>query len=439
MGGNPERARGAPFLRLFPLALALVACVTGARASDLPDPRRDGLWIHRPITAIVVAGLSGTNPVVVRRELDSAEGAPLSWSDVDRDRARLLDLGLFAEVSVRVRRDPTGAGPVLIFVCRERPHVLAYPILEYDPEEGWGYGAYLSHQNFRGRAERLSIFGTWGQRKAASVGYGVPWIFGQRIGVGANAFYREVDKPTERIHDRRRGFGLAFAPAVSYELRTSFFGGAEEVRTSPLEPGDPPGERRDHRWGGAVVQLDTRDSRYRPLHGGLWRLGLTEHGGPIGGTEDLFRVNVDVLRVWATGASSALTAATRFLWSDGPVPSYLRINLGGIDTLRGHAQGAYGGENRWIGWVEQRIPLLATRRFSLLGGRYLFDYTIDATVFADAGSVWDGGELERGEARARFGGGVGLRIVLPLLQALRFDLATDGRSVRAYGAGGLRL
>lgn len=404
-----------------------------------PDPWTDGLWIHRPIAAIEAEGLRDTRPLVVLRELQSKVGQPLDWDRVERDRLRLLDLALFAEVTPRVRRDPASGGPILVYHIRERPHLLAYPILQYDPEEGWSYGAYLSHQNFRGRAERVAVLGTLGDRKSFSIGYSVPWVFERRVGIGGSAFYREVEKPTEEIRDLRRGFGFSVAPALSYELRTAVSGGVEEVRTSPLEPGGPPRETRDHRWAGIVAQLDTRDTRFRSLEGGLWRLSVTEHGGPLGGTEDLFRVNADALRVWSTGGGTALTTATRILWSEGPVPSYLRVNLGGIDTLRGHRQGAYGGESRWIGWIEERIPVLRTRRISLWKDRYVFDYTVDATAFFDAGSVWDANELVEGSARARFGGGVGVRIVLPLLQALRFDVATDGQTVRVYGAGGLRL
>lgn len=417
----------------------LVSIVSTARGRELPDPWVDGLWIHRPLSSVEVVGLRDTRPFVVLRELRTKPGEPLRWDLVERDRLRLLDLALFAEVAPRVRRDPESGRPVLVYFIRERPHVLAYPILQYDPDEGWSYGAYLSHQNFRGRAERAAVLGTLGDRKSFSIGYSVPWFFDRRIGVGGNAFYRDVEKPTEEIRDRRRGFGLAVAPALSYELRTSFSGGIEEVRTSPLHPGGPPRETRDHRWAGIVAQLDTRDTRFRSLEGSLWRVGATEHGGPLGGTEDLLRLNADVLRVWPTGGGTALTTATRILWSEGPVPSYLRVNLGGIDTLRGHRQGAYGGESRWIAWVEERIPVLPTRRISLWKGRHVFDYTVDATAFVDAGSVWEGNDLVEGRARARFGGGVGLRIVLPLLQALRFDVATDGRAVRAYGAGGLRL
>jgi outer membrane protein assembly factor BamA len=433
-------ARLASVVRSVPWLLGLLgASASSSLGRDLPDPRADGLWIHRPLARVEVAGIRETRPFVVLRELQTRPGEPIRWDRVERDRLRLLDLALFAEVAPSVRRDPESGRPVLVFAIRERPHVLAYPILQYDPDEGWSYGAYLSHQNFRGRAERAAVLGTLGDRRSFSVGYSVPWILGRRIGVGGNAFYRDVKKPTEEIRDQRRGFGLSVAPALSYELRTSFSGGAEEVRTSPLHPDGPARETRDHRWAGIVAQLDTRDTRFRSLEGGLWRAGVTGHGGVLGGTEDLMRVNADVLRVVPTGAGTALTAASRILWSEGPVPSYLRVNLGGIDTLRGHPQGAYGGESRWIGWIEERIPVLPTRRISLWKDRYVFDYTVDATAFVDAGSVWDGDDLIDGRARARFGCGVGLRIVLPLLQALRFDVATDGRAVRAYGAGGLRL
>ncbi len=151
------------------------------------------------------------------------------------------------------------------------------------------------------------------------------------------------------------------------------------------------------------------------------------------------RYALDALLVFPTGGESAFTAGTRAAWSRGAVPRYLRMTLGGVNTLRGHAQGEYGGESRWLGWLEQRFPLLPKRTREVWKGRYTVDFTVDWAVFADAGSIWDGDALQDGQAVARFGGGAGLRIVAPLVRLIRLDVATDGRRVRVYATGGVRL
>lgn len=397
------------------------------------------LWVDRPLLRVDMEGLRATRRHVLERELRFAPGERVDWQKVEADRVRLLDLGLFAEVTVAPRHDASSGRPVLIYHVEERPHVLALPIVEHDPEEGWSYGFTASHQNARGRAERAGVSAVLGDRRAVSIGYFVPWIFGRRLGVGGSAFYRNVDKRTERIEDRRHGFSLVVEPAANYETRSLLFGGAEEVRTEPLDASDPLAplpEREDHRWFGAQISLDTREYRVRARQGIVTRGGVTRHGGPLGGDTDLWRWNGDLLATVPTGGQSAFTAATRVLWTEGKVPRYLRVNLGGIDTLRGYAQGEFGGESRWIGWLEERLPVLPKRSFGFFRGRRL-DLTVDAVLFVDAGTVWEGSQLR--ESEAKLGGGAGLRFLVPFVQALRVDVATDGEVVRVYAAGGARL
>lgn len=431
------------------LLLAILLGVTGlsrgaADASGSPPPADDPstLWVDRPLARVEIVGLRKTRPHVVRREITQGAGDTLRWKRVERDRRRLLDLGLFADISVSAHRDSTLGRPVLTYRLSERPTFLALPILEYDPEDRFSYGAYVFEQNFRGRGEHVGLSGRLGGRKGVAVGYAVPWILGHRIGAGFQLFSTEGKKRTEGIYETSRGFGLQISPSASYATRLGVSAGVEDTRTRPLHPDDPdhpPRERDEHRWLGVGVSADTRDYRFEPTGGFVLAAGATQNGGPIGGTTDFRRYHLDALRVFGTGGRSALTVGTRMLWSDGPVPRFLRINLGGINTLRGHPQGELGGESRWIGWIEQRVPVLAKHTFSVLGGRYRVDYTVDAAAFFDAGTIWEKDELLEGKARARWGGGVGLRLIVPLAQIVRFDAATDGKEIRFYGAAGMRL
>lgn len=422
------------------LILPLLAAVIVPGALLCPVRAVAQLWVDRPVGSIEVVGLRRTRPEVVLRELRVQVGAPLDWATARSDELRLLDTGLFADVRVEVRRDARMDRPALSIRVEERPAFALLPILEYDPEDGWSYGAYLADRNVRGRAERLSASAVWGDRRGAALGYARPWIFGRRLGLAASVFLSDQEKPTERIRERSSGVAWSVSPALDYTSRVSLFGGVEDTRTRPsaqdeLHP--PPREREDHRWLGLQHSRDTRDYRVRAREGTLLRANATLHGGVLGGDADFVRYGLDALVVLPTPLRGAATLASRASFSDGPVPTYLRQTLGGVNTLRGHPQGQYGGESRWFAWVEERVPLLDRRTVHALGRT--LDYALDLAAFIDAGAIWDGDALRNGEVRALWGGGVGLRAVVPWVDLVRFDVATDGERVEVYAVGGLRL
>ncbi len=428
----------APSLAAPSLAAPSLAAPTLVAPS--PTDPSVSLWVDRPIAAIEVTGLVKTQSIVVRRELRIAVGDVVKWSRVEADRLRLLDLGLFAEVRTELRRDRELNRPVLTFEIAERPSWVFLPRVDYDPEDGFTYGLYYSERNFRGRRERISVSGRLGGRTGAGVSYGVPWIAGRRIGAGIGLFVSERDKKTERVRESRSGVSLSLSKSFGYERSTAIYGGVEEAKTDPLDPNEknpPPREREDHRWTGVGFSHDDRDYRVRALRGRHLGLSVTQHGGPLGGDSDMVRYGINYLQVVGTGGGTALTLGTRALLSDGPVPTYLRQNLGGINTLRGYDQGEFGGESRWIAWVEERIPLLR-KRTTRIWGKTL-DFAVDFTVFGDMGSIWEGNELLEGHAKSRWGGGGGLRLIMPWVDVFRIEVATNGENVIAYAASGVRL
>jgi hypothetical protein len=133
------------------IPLPAVFGAPAARASSVPTPGpfpavspqfpsrvagESGLWIDRPLAAVEIRGLQRTRPLVVLREVSVHVGEPLDWSRLERDRLRLLDLGLFAGVDLVPRRDRALDRPALEIRVRERPGFVALPTLSW--EEGQG-------------------------------------------------------------------------------------------------------------------------------------------------------------------------------------------------------------------------------------------------------------------------------------------------------------
>jgi outer membrane protein assembly factor BamA len=425
--------------RFLALTLAAAACAAGSLAAAAP------FWIDRPLLRIETTGLRRTRALVVEREISSRPGERVDWTRLEHDRLRILDTGLFAEVDLRARRDPATDRPILRIDVRERPHLLAYPVLQYDLEDGWSLGAFAATRNLQGlnRTARLLLLG--GGRREASVSLGTPWLAGRRLPASARVFVSRTRNRSEEMIETRRGVSLAVTPTRGPELGFPVGGGSEEVRIRPdadvKDPRSDPVVPRtdDHRWVSAGAVYDSRGYRVRPEHGWVVSAALAQHGGILGGDGALARLGLDLLGVFPTGRGTALTAASRLAWSSGRVPRYLRLSLGGGETLRGHDWGAYRGESRWFGWIEERIPLVPKRSFGVLKGRYTIDLALDGALFADAGAVWEGRELEEGRTRARFGAGAGLRLYGPFFEVFNLDAATDGHTVRFYGWAGIRI
>ncbi|MEZ4648777.1 MAG: BamA/TamA family outer membrane protein [Candidatus Eisenbacteria bacterium] len=424
---------------LFLLALG-PGRLSAQTTPSLSDSSRVRLWVDRPLEAVEVVGLDRTRDFVVRRELRAESGSPVKWSEVESDRLRLLDTGLFADVRTEVRRDSAEGRPVLTYALEERFALALLPRLDYDPEEGWSYGLYFTDRNFRGRAERLSARGAWGQKRIAAVGYGIPWVAGRRLGLGLSLFISDSEKSREEIRQRKYGVAWSVSPARDYARRASLFGGQEQARTRPIDASDPeapPRESEDHRWLGLQLSLDTREYRVQARGGQVVRVAATQHGGFLGGDAEFVRYNLDGLLVLPTPGNTSFAVASRASLSDGHVPTYLRQSLGGVNTLRGYEQSEFGGESRWIGWAELRVPVLAKRTFRAYGR--IFDVAADLTAFTDVGSIWDGDALMRGEVEALWGGGVGLALFVPWVDIARIEVGTDGDRVQVYAVSGLRL
>jgi outer membrane protein assembly factor BamA len=420
-------------LAVLPLLLGSSPAAAEAGADSLH-------WLDRPIARVEILGLRRTRPAVVRRELSCVEGDRLDWAKLEWDRLRLLDLDLFARLEISAQRDSILERPVLRVIAQERPTGFLLPNLEYDEEDGLTYGAFGAELNLGGRGWRAGFSGGWGGRRYVSVSAGAPWIAGRRLAATA-AFTRSRERNRgEAQREDRLGASLTLAPTRGPRWSFPMSLGGEEVRAVPDPPDTARGARTDdHRWVGAGVRRDTRGSPARAVRGSLASLRAWGHGGILGGSTSFVRYECDLLRLFPTGERSALTLAARWTGSHGPVPPFLRLGLGGPSSLRGHEPGEHRGTSRWIAWTEERFPLLARREFALPSGRHVFDVTVDGAVFLDAGSVWERDQLRRGRARVRWGGGGGLRVLLPFVSILQCDAATDGRRVLVQVLTGLRM
>jgi outer membrane translocation and assembly module TamA len=106
------------------------------------------------------------------------------------------------------------------------------------------------------------------------------------------------------------------------------------------------------------------------------------------------------------------------------IASWQLFGLGGTNTVRGWEYASLVGKNQLIGTLEYSYMLLKPRLVRLpFGLRYRGGLQI--CVFGDIGTVWnEAGEFDLSEFLG--GWGVGLRLLVPIVGVVRFDVAWGG-------------
>lgn len=441
--GAASAALAAVTLGSAPAAFAEVTPV--AAPATFAGSEAQGLWIDRPLLAVEVQGLRRTRPQTVLRELSIYRGQQIDWVRLERDRLRLLDLGLFASVAFVPRRDPGLDRPVLEIHVRERPDLLVLPNISWEEGQGFTYGASATRWNLGGMARTVWTAAGTGARRYAQAGYATRWAFGRRLGFSAQGGWRQSRNLSQGSIERRTEIGAGIVPARGPHLSFPFGAGWARVRSRP-DPHPAPGfagvatlRRDDHRWVQGGARFDTRDYRARPRRGEVLAVGAVANGGLLGGSVAMERYGLDAMLVRRTGPA-VLTVASRTVVSRGGVPSFLRLDLGGPSDLRGYPPGLFEGDNRWSGWVEERFPLLPRWEITLPRPfSTTFDLTVDGAIFVDAGAIGSRGAWAHGRVRGHGGAGAGLRLVVPFAGLLSLDLATDGSGIEAHVLSGPRF
>jgi outer membrane protein insertion porin family len=410
-GAAARRGRAAATLALALLAGPAQAQTDVAAFAPFEDTR---------VTALVIEGNSTTREFVITRELATKVGEPFLLATLQADLQRLENLGLFAETTVEPSADAEGVR--LLLRVHEMPPLLVYPSFIYTEENGFSYGGGLSAMNLTGRGINLSArayFGGSTQRWARLVH---PWIAGNHLSF--EFFGGERDRA-----DVLNGFeedSWEFTPKIGtwfgrhgrLQGSLSLFRMRSDVDGKTL---DPDNEDQLVRVGGSIG-WDTRDSWRQPRHGWKNELELVRSGGA--GT--FWTMNLDLRRYQPTGPRRYLLLSALWTRQTGTVgedvPVYMTYYLGGANSIRGYAIEELGpklnGQNQLLTTAEHSFNLLPLGRRDFF--KWSFSLGLDLAVFADAGIAWSlSEELEWN--RIRGGGGVGLRLLVPGSEQVRFD------------------
>ncbi len=419
-------------MTIIPAAVCALAAAgagtagAGACAADAEETNRDSLVLAqnalygRPVKEIAIAGAKHTKEYVIRRELVSRIGEPYLEANAALDVERLTRLGIFSSVEVFGKASDDGV--MLTVGVVETFRFLPVVSVSISDENGVSAGGGLKMLNLGGHATYLSAVARFGGANSIQLTLENPWVTGNHLSY--HTHYNHLERKN-KIFGFYEVSDEAYAEIQSYVRRNGRLGGRIMFETVHS---DVPGKTltaddRDNVASlGAYAIYDTRDEWNNPNTGWLSELAVWQSGA-FGTDSDFLRLVVDLRRYNSLGGRSTLGVFSMATLTTGTVgrdiADWQQFGIGGVNTIRGCDLGGVIGKNQFINTLEFRYTLLPQQGISVFGIDLPFG--LQGTVFGDFGSAWS--EKEEFMDGFILGYGVGLRLILPYIDAARLEVA----------------
>ncbi|HLJ54694.1 MAG TPA: BamA/TamA family outer membrane protein, partial [Chthonomonadaceae bacterium] len=437
------------------------------------DPNNPGVLLLPILVTrvddIVISKKHKTRDYVILRELKTKKGDYFNRKTFyEKDRAKLINLDLFDDVTFSEATVGTGTGRVklTINVVEKRTGSISAGVGYSNRQQLIGR-AEVSETNFQGRGEGVSLLWETGgvaSRNSVELTYTRPWLDKHQTSLQVNLFDKTVYRFSNSLqsadnsllstnaghyNEQRRGGAITVSRPLRDTLRLALTGRVENVHTDPLSLSgvnaeivqDGPIESV-----GASLLRDTRDLILDPVAGGYQSLSIqaghatlnsitNANGFPVsqavtgsvnfskGQFEWRQYFSLQGRRKHLTDEKSAI--AVRFLagGAAGTLPFFEQFFVGGAESLRGYREDRFWGKYMFLGSIELRQPL--ARR-------------LKGVVFADVGDAWGGpysnvslqGFQQTG-FQPRASVGLGIRVGTPL-GPIRLDYGIGSEGGRAH-------
>ncbi len=404
----------------------------------IPPSLPEGLLYGEILREIRVEGNKYTREWIILKAVKSQIGHPYTPENAEKDVLWILRLGAFT--SVTLATEPVDDGIALIVTVMEGTPYIPSLSIRLSQENGIEIGPAISSSNLLGTAARMSAYARWGGATNYGIRYADPplpgrsWIYGYRF----QYFHRDRVNELMDFNETTDEIFLEFLQSTTEETRLGI-----RFRYMALKSdidGMTLGEDNfDHVPSlGLFVQNDSRNSIY-PTDG--WYMDLSAaKWGVFGGDADYWRLDLDVrtyMPMPVLGDRHSITLSSYASLTSGElgetIPPWAEYNVGGTNSVRGWSLGSRQGQHQWLNTAEYWFRLMDQKRFKFWFIKWRMGMQIG--VFGDLGTAWsDPSDLETNMIG---GGGVGLRLTLPVITMFRMDLAygEDSFGVRFFVGG----
>ena len=317
-------------LPLLFLLFSLTLMASG-QAFKIDPVRKDSQMLAHPeniVQSVQFIGNKLTKNFIVFRELDFLPGDTIENEEfirrLEQSKKNILNTSLFNFARIDLAYSDSNKVHVYVHLV-ERWYLFPVPIFEIDDNNfntWWkdkdfsriNYGMHVSHNNVRGRKERLSATAKFGFTERLRISYSIPYIDKKRrSGIGVGVSYNRLDQIVYNTFNNKRlqykheeGDAIRnFSAGMTYRYRKKIFDShavgleydynniVDTVRQlNPEYLGDNL-RRTDYFSLFYNFTSDRRDSRNYPLVGSFFNLNVKKFGlGFTGSPVDLLNVQM---------------------------------------------------------------------------------------------------------------------------------------------------
>lgn len=341
---------------------------------------------HSHLEKIAVYGNTRTKSGVILRELQVRTGKSFTETDLKKDRSWLLRLDFLKRIEFQQRPGHKSDQQMLMLVVQEEDPWFFTPILETSHPFGWIGGLKWTVPNFRGRRERIQLLLELGGINRGLCSWSNPWFAGKlrlftEICFQHRRFkyaYPDVKTP---FHEKETSFSWTIGRSFARIFKTGFRNLYQQVWTD-FPSVMVSGNSTDNLLATELfAEIDTRDWPLYPKTGMYlqsWMRWIYHDQNAL-----FHRTGIECRTYVPIFRDNILAVQCAGQWSNGTVPVYKRIHLGGGETIRGYSKGSLTGENSLMASIEYRFPIFYER--NPLAGIHI-GYT--GVVFMDTGMAW---------------------------------------------------
>jgi outer membrane protein assembly factor BamA len=301
-----------------------------------------------PIRGIMWQGLNHTRLEVVRQEMRQHAGGRFSCAVWKREKGRLKDLGVFADISLS--GDGWTDSVTLVYRFREFPPIIPMITVNNTDQDGFSIGPHVALTNFLGTAKKIHLMA----RFLGTEEYKVA-VSGRQLGHRPVEFelawvYVDSYNPFADFHEKSHSLqAMGFWPFG--EMRhlgwvgygETFWIASDSVQGTLRPAGDFVPRL------GSGIRVDFRDRALLPRRGLFSEWRVTQNGGPLGGPANFTEGLWDLRGYMPVTPRQGLSANALYQYRGGPsLGRYDRFHVGGANTLRGFPQNTLQGRNECL-------------------------------------------------------------------------------------------
>lgn len=273
------------------------------------------------VKSVEVSGNRWTNRNYILSLIDVEIGETLNYGNLQDIQIRLMESRLFRDVKVYLSND------TLKVNVKEFWYIWPYPIVDYSTAVGLSLGVGISHTNFRGYGENLSVYAMFGAKR----GWGVIWSTPSnrfannswKVELGKNEIMRLLYKFPEKRTYAKGQYTTKIENDITFTLGLGLISISSDSVNLLFDRG---GDRFFN--GEFSIMKDNRDFLMYPTRGFAIKGAFMEYfGNFVGRRVDIYFEGYKTI--------NGLTFVSFFNFSKifGDAPLYLQLPLIGADDV----------------------------------------------------------------------------------------------------------